>query len=435
MNKKIIKIILISILVIISLIIVDTIQARLFKHSPLISWKQTLEDHDSWVDKGIIIDTYYCTEEKDIITVSWHFKLSKFTCPIDNEGSIKIDKTTFPEEILRNKALEYDKNKDNILTPKEASKFKKLTIKKLADRDIVDISEDEPLPEYTNEDFHFNFEGIQYFYNLEELEINLLGGEYFNKESSEEQILVTTENFNRIYELDNLKKLFMYEVDIESLNTNELPNLKRLEMNFMYNMNNIIFDNHNNLSNIWISDIDKLETLDISKLSNLKKVNIVYNNNLKDLIIGENNSKIEELNLKELPKLKKVNLTNLINLNSLNISDIPLTSLDVSKNTNLDNICLESLSLNTLDLSNNKKLTYIINDYNSAKKLIIADDNIIDMIRWTNSNITEFPLTNLNPETLTGIDIQGTKIKKLDISKYPKIEYLYYDEDITTIIR
>lgn len=434
MNKKI-KITLITILIIISLIIVDTIQARLFKHSPLISWKQTLEDHDSWVDKGLIIDTYYCTKEQDIITVSWHFKLTKFTCPIDNKDSVKINKTTFPEEILRNKAIEYDKNKDNILTFKEASSIKKLVIKKLAYQDIIDISEDDSLPVYTNKDFHFNFEGIQYFHNLEELNINLLGGEYFNKESTEEEILVTTENFNKIYSLSNLKKLYMYEVDIETIDINKFPNLKRLDMNYMYNMKNIIFDNHNNLNNLWLSDIDNLEILDISKLSNIKKLNVVYNKNLKTLIFGENNSKIESLNLNELPKLKNIDISHLTNLESLNIFNLPLTNLDISKNINLDNLCIELLSLNTLDLSNNKKITYLINSSDAAKKIIIPDDNIIDMIRWTDSDITKFPINNLNPNTLTGIDIQGTNIKELDISKYPNIEYLYYDKDITTIIK
>lgn len=81
--KNNIKIILIVISIILVFILIDTIQARLFKHSPLISWQVPLEDADSWVDKGLIIDTYYCTKEQDIITVSWQLKNSKFTCPIE----------------------------------------------------------------------------------------------------------------------------------------------------------------------------------------------------------------------------------------------------------------------------------------------------------------------------------------------------------------
>lgn len=81
--KKCLKLTLIIIGIIISIILLDTLQSRIFKHSPILSWKQELADKDSWVDKGIIIDTYYCTKEKDILTVSWHFKTSKFTCPKD----------------------------------------------------------------------------------------------------------------------------------------------------------------------------------------------------------------------------------------------------------------------------------------------------------------------------------------------------------------
>jgi len=86
MNKRI-KIILIIVAILVGIILLDTIQARLLKNSPFISWKEELEDDDSWVDRGILIDTYYCTKEKDIITVSWHFKNSKYTCPIDNINS------------------------------------------------------------------------------------------------------------------------------------------------------------------------------------------------------------------------------------------------------------------------------------------------------------------------------------------------------------
>ena len=92
--KKSLKIILIVIIILIGLILLDTLQAIIFKNSPIISWKEELSDADSWVDKGILIDTYYCTEEKDIVTVSWEFKGSKFTCPIDN---IENDATDYSE--------------------------------------------------------------------------------------------------------------------------------------------------------------------------------------------------------------------------------------------------------------------------------------------------------------------------------------------------
>ena len=82
--KKIIRVLLIIICLLFIIILIDTLQARIFKNSSIISIKEELSDGDSWIDKGILMDTYYCVKEKDIITVSWHFKGSKFNCPIDN---------------------------------------------------------------------------------------------------------------------------------------------------------------------------------------------------------------------------------------------------------------------------------------------------------------------------------------------------------------
>lgn len=82
--EKIIRNLLIIFSLLFIIILIDTLQARIFKNSPIISVKKEVLDSDSWVDKGIIIDTYYCVKEKDIVTVSWHFKGSKYACPIYN---------------------------------------------------------------------------------------------------------------------------------------------------------------------------------------------------------------------------------------------------------------------------------------------------------------------------------------------------------------
>ena len=86
--KKSLKIVLTVIGVLVGIILLDTLQARVFKNSPIISWKENVSDSDSYVDKGILMDTYYCTKDKDIVTVSWHYKKSKFTCPIDNVNEL-----------------------------------------------------------------------------------------------------------------------------------------------------------------------------------------------------------------------------------------------------------------------------------------------------------------------------------------------------------
>lgn len=122
--KKIIKILLIIIIILVGLILIDSIQAIIFKHSPLISWKEHLSDDDSWVDKGLILDTYYCTKEKDIITVYWKFKGNKFTCPIDNvilNDISEEDKKLI--SLLKNKMIE-----ENVMDESNLKSFDVLSI-------------------------------------------------------------------------------------------------------------------------------------------------------------------------------------------------------------------------------------------------------------------------------------------------------------------
>ena len=80
-NKVLIILLTISI-TILSIILLDTIQAIAFKNSPIISWRfEDANDSDSYVDKGILIDTYYCVKEQDIITVITTFKNTNYNCP------------------------------------------------------------------------------------------------------------------------------------------------------------------------------------------------------------------------------------------------------------------------------------------------------------------------------------------------------------------
>jgi hypothetical protein len=178
-----------------------------------------------------------------------------------------------------------------------------------------------------------------------------------------------------------------------------------------------------------------LETLDVSGVENLKTLDIVQNDSLKEITFGEGNRKLETIQLNGLPALTEAKVSCLEHLKSLNLMNVGLTGLDVSKNAELEQLCAEGLHLDTLDLKSNPKTRYLINDGDSFRAILLSEENCVDMIRWTNSAVTEFPVKNLNPETLTGIDIQGTAIKELDVSEYPNLEYLYYDEDVTKIKR
>lgn len=349
------------------------------------------------------------------------------------EDGVKINKTNFPEELVRKVAIKADVNKNGILSKKEAGKVKTLYFKKLKSSDLADVLESSHLPVYTNDDFSFNFEGIPYFYNTENLTIDLADGEFFNKESEEKQQFVKTSNLDKIYQLKNLKKMNLHEVGLEKINIQKFPKLKRLNLHSMYQMKKLILPEHPNLNYIWISNNDLLEEIDLTNVSHLEQVHIRDNQNLQSLKM-ENNPNIQEINMMYLPKLQNINLSSCLDLKTLYIRKVPLIHLDVSKNIKLDRVGFFNLSMQTLDLTHNKKLTYLINDHDSFKEIILSDDNILAWLRWINSNTDQFPIPNLNLNTLIGLDIQGTKIKEIDISPYSNLETLYYDEELTTII-
>lgn len=114
--KNIIINILIIVGILVGVVLLDTLQARIFNNSPIISWKEELEDDDSYVDRGILIDTYYCIKEKDIVTVSFHIKGNKFACPIDNILGVNERKQNLIN-LLKEKMIEAEiLDEDNLET-------------------------------------------------------------------------------------------------------------------------------------------------------------------------------------------------------------------------------------------------------------------------------------------------------------------------------
>ena len=81
-KNKFLVILLTIIITISSIVLLDTIQAIIFQSSPIISFRKEQIDEDSYVDKGILIDTYYCAKD-DIITIIPTFKTTNYGCPLE----------------------------------------------------------------------------------------------------------------------------------------------------------------------------------------------------------------------------------------------------------------------------------------------------------------------------------------------------------------
>lgn len=84
--KKSIKIVVIILCIMLGCIILDTCQAYILKNSPIISHKENLGG-DNYVARGILVDTYYCSEDEKQVTVNVLFKNSKFVCPVNEQDN------------------------------------------------------------------------------------------------------------------------------------------------------------------------------------------------------------------------------------------------------------------------------------------------------------------------------------------------------------
>lgn len=74
------SIFLIILTIIIAFLVGDTCCAIGFKRNPLVSWKVAYLSGDSFIYKGLFMDTFYCVNDKNEATVVQKFKLSKFDC-------------------------------------------------------------------------------------------------------------------------------------------------------------------------------------------------------------------------------------------------------------------------------------------------------------------------------------------------------------------
>ena len=96
--KKGLKITLIVLGVLISVIILDTLQAKIFDNSPILKIRDNLDGGDLYIDKGIFINHYHCNNDEKVTT----WKGTKFVCPIvdENKNIQENDEHSFYGKII-----------------------------------------------------------------------------------------------------------------------------------------------------------------------------------------------------------------------------------------------------------------------------------------------------------------------------------------------
>lgn len=87
--KKVAKVLLIVFGILIGILLIDTIQAKIFNNKPILKVVEYYNGGNLYQkDKSLLVDTYTCTNGKKETIFKWE----KFDCPIDNVDDIYNDK-------------------------------------------------------------------------------------------------------------------------------------------------------------------------------------------------------------------------------------------------------------------------------------------------------------------------------------------------------
>ncbi len=125
------------------------------------------------------------------------------------------------------------------------------------------------------------------------------------------------------------------------------------------------------------------------------------------------------------------NLTHL-DCSMQSISNSPLTSLDLSKNTALVELNCQINSIATLDLSKNTNLTTVLAQQNKLTSIVTPESDILTKLDVNQNLLTSLDLSKLpNLETLM---CSINKLTSLDLSKNTKLQFLFCsDNDLKSI--
>ncbi len=115
--KKGLKIILIALGVLIGIIVLDTLQAKIFNNSPILKIRENLDGGSTdYIDKGLFVNHYHCNNNENVTT----WKGTKFACPVKESNISDEESNIFDNENNIEELDFYVTKKDN----KDITKFR-----------------------------------------------------------------------------------------------------------------------------------------------------------------------------------------------------------------------------------------------------------------------------------------------------------------------
>ena len=245
------------------------------------------------------------------------------------------------------------------------------------------------------------------------------------------------ENFEGIQYFKNLEKLEILRHPLEISNFSLFPHLKvlRLESNELSEIN--IDENFDLIE--FSTDLNPLTHIDLTNNSKLQKL-IIANALISEVDLSNTNIQYLSLNGSDIANL---DINNLLELDTLIINFTAIKNIDLSTNHSLNTFWSYACCLETLDISSNTNLKSLDCRYNCLTGLDLSQNTNLENLSISGNELQEIDLTNninleylgLSSNQLTFIDLcnnvklkrfyaSANQIEHIDFSSTPDISYI-----------
>lgn len=224
-----------------------------------------------------------------------------------------------------------------------------------------------------------------------------------------------------------LSELKIHHLALDQLHINNCFNLKKINI-YNCQLEELDLSSQVNLEYLEVSGNDSLHTLDLNNCTKLDSID-VSGNSITQLDIS-NCKKLRYLDCSD-NKLSELELNNPL-LYALYCYNNEISKLDVGNLKELKYLYCSGNNLSELDISKCKKLEQLTCGFNNLSELNVRQNSKLYFIECGGNNLQSIDLSK-NQE-LEDFRCEDSPIKELDISHCPKLEYInIYGSQITTI--
>jgi uncharacterized repeat protein (TIGR01451 family) len=220
--------------------------------------------------------------------------------------------------------------------------------------------------------------------------------------------------------LPNLETVFMFDAPIASIDLSNKPNLKNVRLEEMDLLTNLNLQGCNLLYEVQLTKLHLLTSLNLQNLPALTNAYCTQSSNLQSINVN-NSTNINKLYVFD-NKLSTIDISTLVNLVDFKINDNDLTTLNLSNHSLLQEVDCESNNLTSLNLQNTPALKNLNCSWNMLQNINLQSSPQLKILDIAYNNLTTINVAPL--QNLTSLGVRNNQLQSLDVTQNPLLTSL-----------